>query len=266
MKLAFSTIGCPNWSYDEVVSTASDLGYDGFEVRGIGGEIYAPDVKQFKPENIEKTKEKLKSLGLGITMLTSGASLAVYSEKEKAVAEAKAYIDLAESLGVPYIRVMCTNRPMPDGGDIQLCKRLYKEILSYASGKNVMPLIETNGIFCDTKLLRDFVEECDGGVLWDINHPYRFNGESIETTLKNLGGRICYVHIKDSVVQNGVTKYKMLGYGDIPVKDALRGLKKAGYDGTVSLEWVKRWEPDLEEPGIVFSQFISTIKRYLKQL
>ena len=89
MKLAFSTIGCPNWSYDEVVSTASDLGYDGFEVRGIGGEIYAPDVKQFKPENIEKTKEKLKSLGLGITMLTSGASLAVYSEKEKAVAEAK---------------------------------------------------------------------------------------------------------------------------------------------------------------------------------
>ena len=71
MKLAFSTIGCPNWSYDEVVSTASDLGYDGFEVRGIGGEIYAPDVKQFKPENIEKTKEKLKSLGLGITMLTS---------------------------------------------------------------------------------------------------------------------------------------------------------------------------------------------------
>ena len=44
MKLAFSTIGCPNWSYDEVVSTASDLGYDGFEVRGIGGEIYAPDV------------------------------------------------------------------------------------------------------------------------------------------------------------------------------------------------------------------------------
>ena len=58
MKLAFSTIGCPNWSYDEVVSTASDLGYDGFEVRGIGGEIYAPDVKQFKPENIEKTKEK----------------------------------------------------------------------------------------------------------------------------------------------------------------------------------------------------------------
>lgn len=77
----------------------------------------------------------MKSLGLGITMLTSGASLAVYSEKEKAVAEAKAYIDLAESLGVPYIRVMCTNRPMPDGGDIQLCKRLYKEILSYASDK-----------------------------------------------------------------------------------------------------------------------------------
>lgn len=264
MKLAFSTIGCPSWTFDEVVSTASDLGYDGFEVRGIGGEIYAPDVKQFKPENRAQTIEKLASLNLQITMLTSGASLAVYAEKEKAVAEAKAYIDLASCLNVPYIRVMCTNRPMPDGGDIQLCKRLYKEILSYGRDKNVLPLIETNGIFCDTKLLRDFVEECDGGVLWDINHPYRFNGESVETTIKNLAGRIRYVHVKDSVVQNGVTKYKMLGYGDIPVKNALNGLRNIGYDGAVSLEWVKRWEPDLEEPGIVFSQFISTIKRYLK--
>ena len=31
------------------------------------------------------------------------------------------------------------------------------------------------------------------------------------------------------------------------------------YDGTVSLEWVKRWNPDLEEPGIVFAHFMSYI-------
>lgn len=264
MKIAFSTIGCPSWHFDEIVSTASDLGYDGFEVRGIGGEIYAPKIKQFQSEYRDKTMKKLASLSLDITMLTSGASLAVYQEKEQALKEATEYIALAESLGVPYIRVMCTNRPMPDGGDVDLCKRLYKQILKEAEGTGVLPLIETNGIFCDTRLLRDFIDECGGGVLWDVNHPYRFNGESVETTVNNLENRIRYVHVKDSVVQNGVTRYKMLGYGDIPVKKALCLLKEQGYDGTVSLEWVKRWEPDLEEPGIVFSQFITTVKRYLK--
>ena len=51
----------------------------------------------------------------------------------------------------------------------------------------------------------------------------------------------------------------MMGYGDVPVFDALKVLKENGYDGTVSLEWVKRWNPDLEEPGIVFAHFMSYI-------
>lgn len=264
MKLAFSTIGCPSWSFDEVVSTASDLGYNAIEIRGVANEMYAPDIKQFSAENRAKTIERLTRLDLSISMLTSGATLAVYGDRDRSMAEAKAYIDLAAALNVPYVRVMCTNRPQPDGGDIVQCKKLYKELLKYAEATNVLPLMETNGIFADSALLASFLDECGGGALWDINHPYRFNGESIKKTIKNLGSKINYVHVKDSVVANGMTKYKMLGYGDIPVKDALNTLADNGYDGTVSLEWVKRWEPNLEEPGIVFSQFISTIRRYIK--
>lgn len=264
MKIAFSTLGCPSWSFDEVVSTASDLGYNAIEIRGIANEMYAPAIKQFSAANREKTIEKLNRLHLSVSMFTSAAALAVYGNAEKSLAEAKAYIDLASEIGVPFIRVMGTARPQPDGGDLMQCKRLYKQLLAYAEDKDVLPLMETNGIFADTALLASFLDECGGGALWDINHPFRFNGESMNTTVKNLGSKINYVHIKDSVVNNGVTKYKMLGYGDIPVKDALSLLTDLGYDGTVSLEWVKRWEPDLEEPGIVFSQYITTMKRYLK--
>ena len=265
MKIAFSTIGCPGWNFDEIVSTASDLGYNAIEIRGITGEMYAPSIKQFLPENRAKTIEKLKRLDLSISMLTSGATLAVYGDADRSLAEAKAYIDLADALGVPFIRVMCTNRPQPDGGDISLCKKLYKQLLTYAENTDVTPLMETNGIFADSALLASFLDDCGGGgALWDINHPYRFNGESIETTINNLGQKIMYAHIKDSLVANGMTRYKMLGYGDIPVRDALKILSDKGYDGVISLEWVKRWEPNLEEPGIVFSQYINTVKRYLK--
>ncbi|MEG1791933.1 MAG: sugar phosphate isomerase/epimerase [Clostridia bacterium] len=265
MKLAFSTLGCPNWSFEEICSIASDLQYDGIEIRGVANEMYAPNIKAFTDDNLDKTVDKLKKLGLEITMLTSGASLAVHGVQEAAVKEARAYIDLAQKLNVPYVRVMCTNQPHPDGGDIVLCKRQYKEICEYANGKNVIPLMETNGIFADTALLSKFLDDVDcGGALWDINHPFRFVGESIAETIQNLGSKIYYVHIKDSIVKNGQTQYKMLGYGDIPIKEALNLLKENGYVGTISLEWVKRWNQELEEPGIVFSHFISTIKRYIR--
>ena len=47
MKLCFSTIGCPDWRLQEIVSAAKDLGYDAIEVRGLGGEIYAPAAPEF---------------------------------------------------------------------------------------------------------------------------------------------------------------------------------------------------------------------------
>ena len=41
MKLAFSTLGCPEWTWTEIYSMARDLGYSGIEIRGLGEEITA---------------------------------------------------------------------------------------------------------------------------------------------------------------------------------------------------------------------------------
>jgi sugar phosphate isomerase/epimerase len=49
--------------------------------------------------------------------------------------------------------------------------------------------------------------------------------------------------------------YKMIGDGDIPVAETVRRLKQAGYEGFYSLEWVKRWDLSLEEPGIAFAHY-----------
>ena len=39
MKISFSTLGCPRWSFREIMATAVDLHYQGIEVRGIGKDI-----------------------------------------------------------------------------------------------------------------------------------------------------------------------------------------------------------------------------------
>ena len=55
MKLAFSTVGCPDWSFDEIFASAKDFGYDAIEIRGIGKEIYAPKLNIFSDAGIEGT-------------------------------------------------------------------------------------------------------------------------------------------------------------------------------------------------------------------
>ena len=61
-------------------------------------------------------------------------------------------------------------------------------------------------------------------------------------------GKMCIrdsVHIKDSMYEDGKLKYTMVGYGDLPVKECIEQLEKAGYEGYYSLEWLKRWDLSL---------------------
>lgn len=267
MKLAFSTLGCPGWSFEEIFATAKDLGMDGIEVRGIGKDMYAPKAKVFSSGAVEATKKRLSDADLEVSMLTSGVTLSDLANKEDNLKEARDYIDLCEKLGCRYVRIMGTNLPQPsDAPDTAQLLETYCEILDYSAGKNVFPLIETNGIFADTKALAAFIRQTgrdNAFVLWDIHHPYRFFGEKPEDTVKNLEGLIKYVHIKDSANVDGKLQYRMMGYGDIPVLDALSALKRSTDENLyVSLEWVKRWQPDLSEPGIVFYHFAN----YMHQL
>lgn len=268
MKTAFSTLGCPGWSWNEIFATAKDLGFDGIEIRGIGSELYAPKTKPFLPDNIEATIKRLSDGKLTIPMLTSGAELGVANTRD-AMAQAKEYIDLAQKLGTPYIRVLTTVNPQPvEGEDIAACLRNYNELCEYGAQKGVTPLIETTGELACSEAMRDFMLGAheNSGVLWDIHHPYRFFEEAPAETYGNIGKYVKYIHVKDSIGTASDVQYRMMGYGDVPVFDTLKILSDNGYDGFVSFEWVKRWNPDLQEPGIVFSHFINYINVLSNQL
>ena len=255
MKLCFSTLGCPDWSFPEVVSFASDMGFHGIEIRGVQGELYAPSIPEFNTSKLDATKKKLSDLSLSISCLTSDCDLNFESIMDSALS----YVDTASRLGAPYIRLLGDPTPNPDGDvNLKAIKSNLSEIADYAKSRNVMPLVETNGFFAKSRILSALLQDVGKdniGVLYDIHHPYRFFGESPAYTLKNLGQFIKHVHIKDSVMLGKKVSYRMLGEGTIPVNEAVRALKDAGYKGFYSLEWVKRWDLSLEDPDIAFVQF-----------
>ena len=51
-------------------------------------------------------------------------------------------------------------------------------------------------------------------------------------TVKNLGAYIKYVHIKDSINENGKILYRMMGEGDMPIDDIMLALRSINYEDT----------------------------------
>ena len=268
MKLAFSTLGCPNFSWAEIYSMAKDLGFDGIEIRGLGEDIFAVKAKPFTDEQLPQTIEKLNSLNLEIPCLSSGCCLKYPEKEEENVIEITQYIMLAAKLGTPFVRILADQSPEPGSEvDDEVILKVLGRLIPVAEKNNVTLLIETNGVYSDTSRLCNLLNHAASdfvAALWDIHHPYRFAGESPEKTVQNLGAYIRYVHVKDSVVENREIRYKMMGEGDLPIHEAMMALNSINYEGYVTLEWVKRWASDLSDAGIVFPQFENYMRKYIK--
>lgn len=268
MKLSFSTVGCPNFTWDEIISTAKDFGYDGIEIRGLQDELKVYNASPFLIENIQNTFSRLMRLNLSISCISTSCYIFDKDLYQKTIDEAKQYMILANRLKCKYIRVLADEWINPSGKvDEGFVFVMLKELCQLAADFDVDVLIETNGVFAESKkvynLLKDFPFS-NVGVVWDIHHPFRFFNEDVEYTYNNIKNFVKHVHVKDSKIEKGNIVFKMIGEGDVPFEKAIKLLIENNYDGFISLEWVKRWFSYLEEPGIVFSHFAEKIRKLLQ--
>lgn len=269
MKISFSTIACPDYSWVDIYSMAKDLGFDGIEIRGMGDDFAAYKAMPFTEANRPKTMAKLKALNIEIPCLSSGCCLKFKEKEAETIAELTEYCKLAQQINAPYIRVLADLEAAPNGAvdDAYVAEQL-KKLAPIAAQYDVTLLVETNGVYSDTHRLRALLDSVNShkiAALWDMHHPYRFAGESPEQTVANLGELIKYVHIKDSVMENGKVVYKMMGEGDLPIQKMIEALQSIQYTGYVSLEWVKLWMPNLLDAGVVFPQYAEFMRPFRRK-
>lgn len=269
MKLAFSTVGCPDYNWTEIYSMAKDLGFQGIEMRVTGGEYFSLHARPFKAENIESTLSDLKKRHLEIPCLSSNCSLKYKEKTEENITKLMEYIELAYKLGTPYIRILADEHAKEEGEvDDNHVIEVLKKLMPFAEVKNVTLLVETNGVYADTSRLKNLLDSVPSdniGALWDIHHPYRFKNEQPEETIRNLGAYVKYVHVKDSVMDGDKVSYRLMGEGDIPFEKAWKSLESINYEGYISFEWVRNYAPDLENAGVVFPHFIHYMNQYISQ-
>lgn len=268
MKISFTTLSCPEWSWGKIIDEASRLGYDGIEIRGIQGEMYLPKAKPFMKENLDVTLRDLREKDLEICCLDTSCVFHDEDVFDDALEEGMTTIDLAKAMEVPYIRIFGDAIPDIDKKDetIKQVAKGLEQLGRYAEDKDVLVLMETHGDFSNSDYLLEVLNRTTSpaiGVIWDIANPFGGNDESIYYTYGKLGKYIKHTHIKDIKGFGENVEICMVGNGDIPIGDVISLLKDNGYNGWLSFEWEKKWHPDIEEPDIALPHFIEYIKKFL---
>ncbi|KRG14444.1 sugar phosphate isomerase/epimerase family protein [Lederbergia galactosidilytica] len=269
MKLAFTTLGCPEWNLDTIISKAVEFDYDGVDFRGYLGEMEIYKLPEFSSD-IETTKRKFNEADLEIPCFSSSIRLFTTSNKEleSFKEELRQYGRLCQEFNTPFIRVFGGGiGEISRAEAIDFVKNNLAELLPIAEQYGVTLILETHDSWTKCEYVENILRLTDSKhvqVLWDIHHPYRTEGEQPEKTWELLGDRIKYTHWKDSYPDETAPRgYQLclMGEGDIPLKRILHLLKQNGYEGYYTLEWEKVWCPEIEEPEVAIPQYIQFMKQ-----
>ena len=254
MRLSFSTRGWQGFSWEEMLETATDMGFSGIEVYNLpSSNDFVDKGGPFHKYTVSQTVRNLKEKQLSIPCFDTSYDISLGNGVTDSV---KALIDTAYNAHVPYV-VVCA---LSDNEEAVFS--VLNDLVPYAERVDVSLLVKTSGIYSDTQRLRkmlDVYASDNLAVLWDVHHPYRDNGESGDDTIKNLGCYVKHVHMRDSD-DNG--KYQLIGEGTMPIDDVMRALSSVNYDGFISLEWKPEWLDDLQDPEIIFPYFVNYMSRF----
>lgn len=259
MKLAFSTLGCPDWSLKYAVEQAEKLGFQSIEIRGIRDNLRADTIEELLPDNREKSLRYAEEKGIVFCGLNSSASFHEKEKRKENTEETLATVKLASECNIPYVRIfgnnLITENEDTEIADIGSCVKLLCE---EACKLNVGILLEVHGDFNTSARILKLAEAVNAdnfGVIWDIQH----SREDFKLFYENIRHLIRHVHIKDSINGNLCST----GEGSLPVAEIVCMLNKDGYDGYLSLEWEKRWHPELRSPEEEFPHYVKLMKQYL---
>jgi sugar phosphate isomerase/epimerase len=271
--LSFSTLGCPDWTFKNIVDFAVANGYSGLELRGLMRELDLPKCPEFNSaENIRSTKKLMDDKNLKFVNLGSSVQLHQPdgAERTKHIDDGKRFIDLANQLACPYIRVFPNTFPKDQekSATIDLIVKGLLELGNYAKGSKVKVLMETHGevvyITDIEKIMKD-AEHPQVGLIWDALNMWAVTKESPTAVYEKLKKYIYHTHIKNAMLADGKINYVLLDKGEVPIFEAIDVLVKGSYKGYYSFEWEKLWHPEIEAPEIALADYPKAMLRHFNQ-
>ncbi len=268
IKLAFSTLGCPDYATRQIIDAAVHYGYKGVGIRTVSGTTDLASLPDFSEGGIRATADAFASAGIKVICMSSGVRFTSpdAAEQEKQARTARWYTDAAIRLSSPFVRIFAG--PMGENEDpAETMNRMvegFRSIADYAHPKGVTILIETHDTFSTGRSVGELITRINHpgvAVVWDTLHSLR-GGETAEETWKLIGPMVRNVHVKDSAhFDTKSFDFVLCGEGRVPLVETLTLLDGAGYDGYIEFEWEKGWHPEIPAAEIAFPHFVEYMRR-----
>ena len=246
--LAFSTLGCPEWTALEVVDRAAAMGFGGIEWRG-GPDGHA-STELPAPER-GRIRSAMDAHGLVAVAVTTYTDLVHPSPavRQASIDELLGHAEVAVTLGAPNLRAFPGERS-DDAPDAELLDRAADTLLRAAeglAGSGVSIAIEPHDAFMASASIAGLLARLGHplvGAIWDAGNTWSI-GESPDQGLMALGPWLRYVQVKDGVGRLPDWRLTLLGEGEVPLGRAIELLARDHRELPVSIEWERPWHPDL---------------------
>ena len=251
MKYAFMSFSTPALKLGETLAVAARYGYEGIEPRLDADHAHGIEVAT-SAEDREEICAIAADSPVELCCLATSLTYADPAKTTEMIEGSHARIDLAGDLGVPTLRVF--GGKMGEGLEreaaIDLVADSLGQVADHAGEREVVLCMETHDDWCDPAHVAAVMERVSHpavAVNWDIMHPVRSAGKSMDEAFEALNPWIRHLHIHDGTTGGKLT-FAAIGTGGIDHRRALELLLPTGYDGYLSGEWIG-WEPhDLHLP------------------
>lgn len=254
MRYSVSTLAFPGIPVAEVIPLCAELGLDGVDLRtDYDGEHIRPDMP---PAERRSLLDAVRSHGLVISGLYSYAGRAPMvspdpAEREQDITLAKQVVDLAVDLECPLVRLFTGTRERTQENYERFIAGIRKAG-EYAQQAGVQIGLETHAeLIYDAASARRIIDGValpNVVIIWDPANLQRA-GTNAVTDAPAMWPMVRYIQLKDWLMRPGATRHDavLMGKGQVDLAGLIAFIKTMHFDGWISLEYEKKWHPELPD-------------------
>ena len=236
----------------ELPAKAAEMGFEGVEI------VATPEEMLDQAKALRKAADEA---GVAVSSACVGADF-LNTEVAAQVAPLRKAVDACAILGAPVLRHDATRGFSPEhpgprsfAATLPRLAEGYRAVTEYAAGLGVHTSVENHGYFCQdsdrVEALINAVGHPNFGALIDMGN-FLCVDEDPAIAVSRLAGLAVHAHAKDFLVKKGGRqpgtgwfptrggnwlRGTIIGHGQVPIQQCLYALKRAGYDGWLSLEF-----------------------------
>lgn len=245
MQYAFMSFSAPALGLEALLALAARLGYAGVEPRISAGHAHGLECDTPAAQR-RAARARAEDAGIALCCLATSCSYANPETHARMVDDTRRAIDLAGDVGAARIRVFGGDFPaeVSRAQASALLVAAFRAVAEQAAQRGVTVCVETHDAWCDPAHVAAVLREVNHpaiAVNWDIMHPVRAGGATMDSAFTTLRPWIRHLHVHDGTLGEPL-RLLPIGTGDIDHRRALELLRTLPYDGYLSGEWID-WEP-----------------------